>query len=56
MRIISEKTGKEYASVEECIAAEKEFDEAVNAALNTGIPPDDLKKRIDETDSSRKES
>ena len=31
MRIISEKTGKEYASVDECIAAEKEFDEAVAA-------------------------
>lgn len=36
-------------------AALKEFDEAVNAALNTGIPPDDLKKRIDITDTSRKE-
>ncbi len=29
MRIISEKTGKEYTSVEECVAAEKEFDEAI---------------------------
>ena len=36
-------------------AALKEFDEAVNAALNTGIPPDDLKGRIDITYSSRKE-
>lgn len=31
MRILSEKTGKEYQTVEECIAAEKEFDEAVAA-------------------------
>ena len=29
MRIFSEKTGKEYKTVEECVAAEKEFDEAV---------------------------
>lgn len=28
MRIFSEKTGKEYKTVPECIAAEKEFDEA----------------------------
>lgn len=28
MRILSEKTGKEYKTVPECIAAEKEFDEA----------------------------
>lgn len=28
MRILSEKTHKEYESVEECLAAEKEFDEA----------------------------
>ena len=31
MKILSEKTGKEYMTVEECIAAEKEFDEAVAA-------------------------
>lgn len=29
MKIMSEKTGKEYATVEECIAAEKAFDEKV---------------------------
>ena len=29
MRIISEKTGKEYTSVEECMAAEKEYEEAI---------------------------
>lgn len=29
MKIMSEKTGKEYATVEECIAAEKAFDEQV---------------------------
>ena len=28
MRILSEKTHKEYESVEECLAAEKEFDES----------------------------
>ena len=28
MKILSEKTNKEYASVDECLAAEKEFDEA----------------------------
>lgn len=28
MKIMSEKTGKEYASVEECLAAEKAYDEA----------------------------
>ena len=28
MRILSEKTGKEYDTVPECLAAEKEFDEA----------------------------
>lgn len=26
MKIISEKTGKEYATVEECVAAEEQFD------------------------------
>lgn len=31
MRIISDKTGKEYATVEECVAAEKEYDEAIEA-------------------------
>ena len=31
MRIISEKTNKEYASVEECVAAEKKFDEELAA-------------------------
>lgn len=31
MRIISDKTGKEYVSVEECLAAEKEYDEAIEA-------------------------
>ena len=29
MKFLSEKTGKEYKTVEECLAAEKEFDEAV---------------------------
>jgi uncharacterized protein YgiM (DUF1202 family) len=29
MRIVSEKTNKEYATVEECMQAEKEFDEKV---------------------------
>ena len=29
MKIYSEKTNKEYASVDECLAAEKEFDEAI---------------------------
>ena len=29
MKILSEKTGKEYASVEECLAAEEEFDKAL---------------------------
>ncbi len=29
MRIISDKTKKEYATVEECVQAEKEFDEKV---------------------------
>lgn len=29
MKILSEKTGKEYMTVEECLAAEKEFDKAV---------------------------
>lgn len=31
MRIISEKTGKEYSSVEECVKAEKAFDEKIAA-------------------------
>ena len=31
MKILSEKTHKEYATVEECIAAEKEYDEALVA-------------------------
>ena len=31
MKIYSEKTNKEYASVDECLAAEKEFDEAIAA-------------------------
>ena len=31
MKIYSEKTNKEYATVEDCLAAEKEFDEAVAA-------------------------
>ena len=31
MKIYSEKTNKEYASVDECLAAETEFDEAVAA-------------------------
>lgn len=31
MRIISDKTKKEYATVEECVKAEKEYDEAVAA-------------------------
>ena len=29
MKILSEKTNKEYASVEECLAAEKKFDKQV---------------------------
>ncbi len=29
MKIMSEKTGKEYASVEDCLAAEKAYDEAL---------------------------
>jgi len=29
MKIMSEKTGKEYKSVEECLAAEKEYDKAL---------------------------
>ena len=29
MKILSEKTGKEYMTVEDCLAAEKEFDKAV---------------------------
>lgn len=29
MKILSEKTNKEYASVEECLAAEEEFDKQV---------------------------
>ena len=29
MKIMSEKTGKTYATVEECIAAEKAYDEKV---------------------------
>jgi len=32
MKIMSEKTGKEYSSVELCLAAEKEYDEKVAAA------------------------
>lgn len=31
MKIYSEKTNKEYASVEDCLAAEKEYDEAIEA-------------------------
>lgn len=31
MKIISEKTGKEYANVEECLAAEQAFDAEVKA-------------------------
>jgi tRNA(Ser,Leu) C12 N-acetylase TAN1 len=31
MKIYSEKTNKEYASVEDCLAAEKEYDEAMEA-------------------------
>ncbi len=31
MKIISEKTGKEYSSVDECLAAEKEFEDAIAA-------------------------
>ena len=31
MKIMSEKTGKEYASVEACLAAEKEYDDAIAA-------------------------
>lgn len=37
-------------------AAFKEFDEAVTAALNTGIPPGDLKSRIDTAYYARKEN
>ena len=31
MKIVSEKTNKEYASVEECLAAEKAYDEQIAA-------------------------
>lgn len=31
MKIYSEKTNKEYANVEDCLAAEKEYDEAIEA-------------------------
>lgn len=31
MKIYSEKTGKEYASVEACLTAEKEFEDAIAA-------------------------
>lgn len=31
MKIVSEKTNKEYATVEECLAAEKAYDEKVAA-------------------------
>ena len=31
MKIYSEKTNKEYTSVEDCLAAEKEYDEAMEA-------------------------
>ena len=31
MKIISEKTNKTYATVEECLAAEKEYDEKIAA-------------------------
>lgn len=31
MIIRSEKTGKEYATVDECLAAEKKYDEAISA-------------------------
>ena len=31
MKIMSEKTGKEYSSVEACLAAEKEYDEKIAA-------------------------
>ena len=34
MKIISEKTGKTYGSVEECVADEKRFDEAIVAKEN----------------------
>lgn len=44
MKIISEKTGKTYATVDECMAAEKEFDEALEAE----------KKKKEELASNRK--
>ena len=31
MKIYSEKTNKEYATVEDCLAAEKEYDDAIAA-------------------------
>ena len=31
MKIYSEKTNKEYTSIEDCLAAEKEYDEAMEA-------------------------
>ena len=31
MKIVSEKTNKEYVSVEECLAAEKAYDEQITA-------------------------
>ena len=44
MKILSEKTGKTYATVDECMAAEKEFDEAFEAE----------KKKKEELASNRK--
>lgn len=44
MKILSEKTGKTYATVDECIAAEKEFDDALEAE----------KKKKEELASNRK--
>lgn len=44
MKILSEKTGKTYATVDECMAAEKEYDDALEAE----------KKKKEELASNRK--
>jgi hypothetical protein len=46
MKIYSEKTNQEYQTVDECLAAEKEFDEAVAAE-------EAKKKELAETRKSR---
>ena len=34
MKIYSEKTNKEYATVEDCLAAEKEYDDAIASSYS----------------------